>query len=115
MGTQVGGSCPVICAVSVLEMNRLHLQNESLTDFAWSLLERIFPERQDQQEDLNESGNVFCYPYQLPCAIRQEVPPATVLPLFTTDGQRTGKQIPIDNLLSRAAGNSQCLGLVQAA
>lgn len=34
MGTQVGGSCPVICAVSVLEMNLLHLQNESLADFA---------------------------------------------------------------------------------
>lgn len=56
----------MFCAVSVLEMNLLHLQNESLTDFAWSLLERIFPERQDQQEDLNQSGNVFCYPYQFP-------------------------------------------------
>lgn len=86
-----------------------------LADFAWSLLERIFPERQDRQEDLNQPGSVFCCPYQFPCAIRQEVPAASVLPVFTTDSQRTQKQIPIDNLLSRAAGNSQCLGLVQAA
>lgn len=83
--------------------------------FCLKLAGEIFPERQDWQEDLNHLGSVFCCPYQFPCAIRQEVSAASVLPLFTTDGQRTRKQIPIDNLLSRAAGNGQCLGLVQAA
>lgn len=101
--------------MSALEMNQPHLQNKSLSQILPEACWRNLSRKARLTGRSEPPGNVFCCPYQFPCAIRQEVPAASVLPLFTTDGQRTRKQIPIDNLLSRAAGNGQCLGLVQAA
>lgn len=61
-----------------------------LANFTGSFLERIFPERQDQQEDQNLLGNAFCCPYQFPCATRREVP-AVFLCLLPMVGELKNK------------------------
>lgn len=114
-GSGSAGGRMLSCTVSALGTNLLHLQNESLL--------QILPEaslRESFQKGKINRKIRTCWKrvlLSLPVSLCHQTggPCSQCLSLLTTDGRRTQKQTPIDNLLSRAAGNGQCLGLVQAA